>query len=108
MAGSDLLARLDAILAELEALRAELAAADARQVHLPKDGDDLSVSSAAVGNGRDEVADDISLIDTHAAQERFGYPRDTIAKWCREGCGVKRGGRWLVDPVRLWRRLNGG
>jgi hypothetical protein len=41
-------------------------------------------------------ADDLSetnLIDTHAAAARFGYPRDTVALWCRQGCGVKRGGR---------------
>jgi hypothetical protein len=51
---------------------------------------------AAEGNGLD--ADDLTpenLLDTTAAQERFRYPRDTIALWCRQGCGVKRGGRWL-------------
>ena len=92
MTGPDLLERIDRAIAELEALRAELMAA------LP-----------AEGNGAD-ADDDLAperLLDTTSASARFGYPRDTIAKWCREGCGVKRGGRWLVSTPRLRRRLNG-
>jgi len=54
----------------------------------------------------DDLADG-NLLDTTAAQERFGYPRDTIALWCRQGCGVKRGGRWLASVPRLQRRING-
>ena len=80
-----LLAKIDAIAYELAELRAELAA------------------SAAADNGADD-ADDLSpenLIDTHAAAARFGFPRDTIAKWCREGSGVKTGGRWLESVPRL-------
>jgi hypothetical protein len=95
MAVADLLARLDGILAELQALRAEMAG----QVHLPEEG-------APPFDGK-EFPDGL-LIDTTTASERFGYPRDTIAKWCREGDGEKVGGRWLVSIPRLTRRLNGG
>jgi hypothetical protein len=102
---ADLLARLDAIAAELAALRAEVAATSGTIVpplegngsasdNCPKDAHDLA---------------DGNLLDTHAAQERFGYPRNTIALWCRtEGLGVIRGGRWLASVPRLQRRLNGG
>jgi hypothetical protein len=96
MAGpNDLLARLDAALAELRAIRDELVAS------MPP--------PAAEGNGLD--ANDLepdNLLDTTSAQERFGHPRNTIAKWCRtEGLGVRRGGRWLVSVPRLQRHLNG-
>jgi hypothetical protein len=73
-----------------------------RLPHLPPvpapDGNGLDAADLADGN----------LLDTHAAQERFGYPRNTLARWCRiEGLGVRRGGRWLVSVPRLQRRLNG-
>jgi hypothetical protein len=93
MASADLLARLDSILAELHALRDEVAADVPKFGPISDEGTDLS---------------DANLLDTHAASARFGYPQDTLRKWAREGCGVKRGGRWLVDPARLQRRLNGG
>jgi hypothetical protein len=105
MADLELITRIDRLVEQVHLLQVELAALRGEVAAL--------APSAAVGNGtidNTEGADDLSdgnLIDTHAAQERFGYPRDTIAKWCREGCGIKRGGRWLVDPVRLARRLNG-
>ena len=90
----DLLERIDRLLTELQAIRAEVEAS------LP--------AAAARGDG---LADDLApehLIDTTSAQERFGYPRNTIAKWCRtEDLGVMRGGRWLVSIPRLQRRLNG-
>jgi hypothetical protein len=92
MPSADLLARLDRLLGELQALRDEIAAADPSD-NCPEDIDDLS---------------DGNLIDTHSAAERFNYDRHTLARWCREGCGVKRGGRWLVSIPRLQRRLNGG
>jgi hypothetical protein len=86
---ADILARLDAIMAELAELRAEVVAS------LP----------APEGNGLD--VDDLApenLLDTHAASARFGFPRDTIAKWCREEClGVKVGGRWLASAANRWR-----
>jgi hypothetical protein len=90
-----LLARLDAILREVLELRAELAAS------LPVEpGDNITTLA-------DDLADG-NLLDTHAAQERFGYQRDTIAKWCRtDGIGVKIGGRWMASIPRLQRRLNG-
>jgi hypothetical protein len=57
------------------------------------------------------VADDLApehLLDTHSASARFNYPRNTLAKWCRdEGLGVRRGGRWLISVPKLQRRLNG-
>lgn len=90
-----ILRRLDAILREVAALRDEV------QASLPV--------PAAAGNGLD--VDDLAeqnLIDTTSAQERFGFPRNTLAKWCRtEGLGVMRGGRWLVSVPRLQRHLNG-
>ncbi|TLX03693.1 hypothetical protein [Rhizobium sp. MHM7A] len=47
------------------------------------------------------------LIDTATASERFGIPRDTITRWCREtkghaeAIGIKRGGRWHVSISRI-------
>ena len=77
---------LDRILADLAALREELAAED-----------------AAVANS------EIDLIDTWQAAERFGVPQDTIRHWCRtEGCGAKRGGRWLASAALIQRRLGRG
>jgi hypothetical protein len=88
MPGPDLLERIDRIMAELRAVRAEVAAS------LP--------APAAEGSGDDP------LIEVCTAVERFGWPSDTLRKWCREnGVGVKRGGRWLVSVPRLQRRLNG-
>jgi hypothetical protein len=95
----DLLERLDAFLnrAVLE-LRAELAGARAT---------DDERGTHAVSTPADDLADG-NLLDTTSAQERFGYPRNTLAKWCRtEDLGVLRGGRWLVSVPRLQRRLNG-
>ena len=92
-----ILRRLDRILAELIELRAELAATRL-------DDDEKGLSNVYT------LADDLSpgnLVDTHAAAARFGFPRDKIAKWCREGSGVKRGGRWLASVPRLRERING-
>jgi hypothetical protein len=89
-----LLRRLDVALTELGAVRDELRG--------------FLASSAAVGNGLDDLSD-ANLIDTTSAQERFNYDRHTLARWCRtEGLGVRRGGRWLVSIPRLQRYLNGG
>jgi hypothetical protein len=93
MAGLALLDRIDQAIRELHAIRAEVA----------------SLLPPGVGNGLDET-DDLapdSLLDTHAASARFGYSRDSIARWAREGAGIKQGGRWLVSIPRLQRRLNG-
>jgi hypothetical protein len=69
---------------------------------------EIAEAQAPAGNGLDEAADDFAganLIDTHAAEARFGYPRNTIARWAREGDGVRRGGRWLVSVPRVRRRV---
>ena len=69
----------------------------------------LAEAQTPAGNGLDEAADDFAepLLDTTSASERFNFPRDTIAKWCREGCGRKVGGRWMASAPRIARRLNG-
>ncbi|MBB2685857.1 UNVERIFIED_ORG: hypothetical protein GGD47_003460 [Rhizobium etli] len=57
-----------------------------------------------------EAADDFAahdLVDTATAAERFGIPRDRLARWCREtegrpgAIGVKQGGRWQVSISRI-------
>jgi hypothetical protein len=98
MAGPGLISRIDAAIAELQAIRAELAGAEAGG----EKGLSIVETPAADLTGGD-------LIDTHSAASRFGYPQDSIRKWCREeNLGVRRGGRWLVDPRKLRARLNGG
>jgi hypothetical protein len=93
MGGPDLLERVDRIMSELLELRAMVAGAE---------GNGLDAEPQRHG---DAVVDDLAdsnLLDTTSAQERFGHPRNTIAKWCRmEGLGVRRGGRWLVSVPRL-------
>jgi hypothetical protein len=85
------LARLDALEAEAAAVRA--------------------VVTAALAETPSEDADDDleplePLIDTTSAAARFNYPADTLRKWARrEGCGVKRAGRWLVSVPRVRKRL---
>ena len=87
-----ILARLDAVMAELAELRATVAA---------------QIPAANGADSDDDLAAD-NLIDTHTAEARFGFPRNTIAKWCREeSCGVRAGGRWLASVPRLQRRING-
>ena len=89
----DPLAIIDRIMGELLELRAALAA-----------------TPPPAGNGLDSGADDladVNLLDTTSASERFNFPRDTIAKWCREGSGRKVGGRWMASAPRIARRLNG-
>jgi hypothetical protein len=88
-----ILARLDAILREVAALRDEVAAS--------------SSPAAPAANGADDFADG-SLLDTSSASQRFNFPRDTIALWCRQGDGKKVGGRWMVSIPRLQKRVNGG
>jgi len=49
------------------------------------------------------------LIEVSTATARFNRPPDSIRWMCRtQGCGVKRGGRWLASPARIERYLNGG
>ena len=91
-----ILARLDAIMAELAALRAEVASSLPAPVYYTR-----------VVHEADDLAE-ANLLDTTSASARFGYPRCTVTRWCREGDGVKRGGRWLASVPRLQRRLNGG
>lgn len=94
----DLIAKLDAILGELLELRQAL-------IEQAADGKNCDV------DGKKSDEDDFSegnLLDTTSAEQRFGHPRNTLAKWARqEGIGVRRGGRWLVSVPRLRRHLNG-
>ena len=58
----------------------------------------------------DDDADDLvpdNLIETWRAAQRFGRPQDTVRRWCREGCGVRRGGRWFASIPRIRRRIAG-
>lgn len=93
-----ILERIDRIAAELAALRDEVAASQ-----------NAPANEAGHGDG---LADDLAaenLLDTSAAQERFGYPRNSLARMCREeGLGVRQGGRWMVSVPRMQKRLNGG
>ena len=96
---ADPIATIDRILGELLELRAALAeqAADGK-------------NCAADGKNCNEDSDfaEANLLDTTSAEQRFGHPRNTLAKWARqEGIGVRRGGRWLVSVPRLRRHLNG-
>ncbi|MGG7580635.1 hypothetical protein [Rhizobium sp. Nf11,1] len=56
-----------------------------------------------------EADDDFALgnlIELPVAARRFETAKDTLRKWCREeGCGVKRGSRWLVSVPRVRARL---
>lgn len=54
----------------------------------------------------DDLADH-NLIETSFAAARFNWPADSIRRWCREGAGVKRGGRWLASIPRVKRRIAG-
>lgn len=58
---------------------------------------------------RDAADDDFApcnLIELPLAAQRFETAKDTLRKWCREeGCGVKRGSRWLVSVPRVRARL---
>jgi hypothetical protein len=93
MAGP-LLARIDRIMAELLAIRDELAGAEA-------DSDIITITTGDLADG--------DLIEVSTAVARFNRPPDSIRWMCRtQGCGVKRGGRWLVSPARIERWLNGG
>jgi hypothetical protein len=91
---AEILQAIDEFAAALARFRAELAA--------------LVPPPAVNGAGDADDLADGSLLDTTSAAARFGYPQDTIRKWCRtEDLGVMRGGRWLVSIPRLQRRLNG-
>ena len=75
---SSILRNLDQAIAALLAVRAEIAAGSDQ-------GDNVILVEQ--GNGQDP-GDDFSepnLLDTTSASARFGYPRDTIAGWCRDG-----------------------
>jgi hypothetical protein len=67
----------------------------------PLDSKVAALMPPAAANGLD-AADDLApenLLDTHAASARFGFPRDTIAKSCREG-RPQREGRRSLDGER--------
>jgi hypothetical protein len=46
-----------------------------------------------------------NLLDSSTAAERFGLPPDRVRRWCREGCGVRKGGRWLASVPKFKRKL---
>lgn len=71
---------------------------------------DLGLMDAEPAGPELEAADDFAahdLVDTATAAERFGIPRDRLARWCREtegrpgAIGVKQGGRWQVSISRI-------
>ena len=84
------LERIDMIAEQLRQLRVEVQRLDAQEP--PADTDDLA---------------EHNLLDTTSAAERFSLPQDTARRWCREGCGVQRGRRWLASIPRFQRRLGG-
>jgi len=90
----DVLLRLDRVLSDLLEVRAALAPY-------------LTPAPAAEGNvGDAHNADDLApeqLLDTTQRGGRFNYPRNTITRWCREGAGVKVGGRWMASVNRAAR-----
>lgn len=87
--------RIDRIIAELIALRDEL------------NGTIVPPEDAELRPGQLSRSDD--LIEISTAVERFNRPADTLRYWCREeGCGRKIGGRWMVDPGAVRKKLNGG
>lgn len=45
--------------------------------------------------------------ETWRAAERLGITRDHVRKLARRGCGVKVGGRWMVDITAARARLGG-
>ncbi len=69
--------------------------------------DDLGNAEVIDNDPADDFAP-CNLIDTWAAAARFNYPQDTVRKWCRQGCGKRVGGRWLVSIAKVRRRIDGG
>lgn len=52
------------------------------------------------------------FIETNIAARRANTSRQTIINWCKKydnlyGLGVKRGGRWKIDPDKLQLLING-
>jgi hypothetical protein len=100
-------AAVRAVLARLSALVCELAGTLAL-LDQAVGPDDDTPAPEVIDDG-DGIDDDnfAPLLDTTAAAERFGFPRDTIAKWCREGCGRRQGGRWLASVPLIQQRIKG-
>ncbi len=92
-----LLKRAAALSAELTAVLNELA------------GYGVDISTPAGFDDTDADLTPENLVETHVAAERFNRPRDTITYLCRvEGCGIKKGGRWLASLPRIKRYLGRG
>ncbi|WP_392711299.1 hypothetical protein [Rhizobium ruizarguesonis] len=90
--GDETLALIDEAMATLQRLRERVAEAAAE----PEPAPDVIDDDFAPGN----------LIELPVAAQRFEVSKDTLRKWCREeGCGVKRGSRWLVSVPRVRARL---
>ena len=55
-------------------------------------------------DGRPEFCES-DLLDVQSAAERFDLPPERVRRWCREGAGIKRGGRHLASIPHFRRRL---
>jgi len=75
---------------------------------------DLGLMDAEPAEPEQEADDDDDddfpahdLLDTSAAAERFGIPRDRLTRWAREtdghpdAIGKKVGGRWMISVTRI-------
>ncbi|WHO79692.1 hypothetical protein [Rhizobium leguminosarum] len=91
MTGDDALALLDRAIVAMQMLREKMASVSEPEPKL-------------------EAADDFpdyDLLDTTAAAERFGIPRDRLTRWAREtegrpdAIGKKVGGRWMISASRI-------
>jgi len=68
----------------------------------------LALRAEMTGEAEEPEAEpfrDVDLIDTATASERFALPIEKVRRWCREGCGVKRGGRHLASIPHFRQRL---
>ncbi len=88
-------ARLDQVEQKLDRVLAQ--GQRSENVMEPEPAPDVTGDDFAAGN----------LIELPVAAKRFETAKDTLRKWCREeGCGVKRGSRWLVSVPRVRARLD--
>jgi hypothetical protein len=94
----DFLDRIDGAIVLLVELRSEFAAKHAT----PKS----QVCQLGIPENRG-VKPSADFIETAVAAERFGLAHDTVRRWCREGLGLKRGGRWQASVSRFRQRLDG-
>lgn len=91
--------RIDEAIAALVALRAELADHGGQ--------DALRDACGGVAGALNGVEAPEDWLEISTAAARFNRPQDTIRLWCRQGAGVKRGGRWLANPRAISRFCQG-